>query len=162
VRQHPQKGAEILEPIWPLRELIPLILYHHEHWDGTGYPSRLKREQIPLGARILAVADAFDAMTSDRPYRKARSFSAAQAEIKLESGKAFDPKIGRAFLAIMEKEGAKMLSDKWGEEYLSQSLATRKTILSFLKKAAFKQLPEKEIVFEQAAGIDTLCTGESL
>jgi putative nucleotidyltransferase with HDIG domain len=162
VRQHPKKGAEILEPIWPLRELIPLILYHHERWDGTGYPGQLKREQIPLGARILAVADAFDAMTSDRPYRKARSFSTARAEIELESGKAFDPKISQAFLAIMQKEGDRMLSNKWGEEYLSQSSTGRKAMLSFLKKAAFKQLPEKEMLFEQAAGIDTLCTGESL
>ena len=73
MRRHPIYGASILEPSAALRPLVPLVLYHHENFDGTGYPEGLKGEEIPIGARIIIVADAYEAMTSDRIYRKAKS-----------------------------------------------------------------------------------------
>ncbi|MFZ5590587.1 MAG: HD-GYP domain-containing protein [Bacillota bacterium] len=70
IKQHPVLGADIISEYRVLHRLIPSILYHHERYDGTGYPAGLNRESIPLGARIIAVADSFDAMTTDRSYRK--------------------------------------------------------------------------------------------
>lgn len=96
--QHPVKGAEILSPIKQLKEIIPAIKYHHEFYDGTGYPEGLKGEAIPLYARILAVADAVDAMGADRPYRKGKPIDAIVAELKRCSGTQFDPVVVDAFL----------------------------------------------------------------
>jgi HD-GYP domain-containing protein (c-di-GMP phosphodiesterase class II) len=83
-----------------LREAIPYVLYHHERWDGSGYPSGKAGEQIPVEARVLAVADAFDAMTSDRPYRRALSRAQALLEVERCSGTQFDPEIARVFLEL--------------------------------------------------------------
>jgi HD-GYP domain-containing protein (c-di-GMP phosphodiesterase class II) len=77
---------------------LPVVRGHHERWDGTGYPDRLKGEQIPLTARVVAVADAFDAMTSDRPYRRGMASSIAFAELQAGAGKQFDPRCVEAFL----------------------------------------------------------------
>jgi len=77
---------------------LPVVRGHHERWDGTGYPDRLKGEQIPLPARVVGVADAFDAMTSDRPYRRGMSAATAYAELQAESGKQFDPRCVDAFI----------------------------------------------------------------
>ena len=79
---------------------MPIVYHHHERWDGTGYPLGLRTEVIPLGARIFAAADAFDAMTSDRPYSRAMSFEAARHEIRRCSGTHFDPAVVDTFLAI--------------------------------------------------------------
>jgi HD-GYP domain-containing protein (c-di-GMP phosphodiesterase class II) len=88
-----------------LREAIPYVLYHHERWDGTGYPSGKAGEEIPVEARVLAIADAFDAMTSDRPYRSALTHEEALAEVERCAGTQFDPKIARVFLeAFREAE----------------------------------------------------------
>jgi HD-GYP domain-containing protein (c-di-GMP phosphodiesterase class II) len=76
------------------------VLYHHERWDGTGYPTGRAGEEIPVEARVLAIADAFDAMTSDRPYRRALSREEALAEVERCSGTQFDPEIVRVFLAL--------------------------------------------------------------
>jgi ribonuclease P protein subunit RPR2 len=73
------------------------VRHHHERWDGTGYPDRLQGEEIPLGARVFAVADTLDAITSDRPYRKARSWEYARADILDEAGRQFDPEVVQAF-----------------------------------------------------------------
>jgi putative nucleotidyltransferase with HDIG domain len=100
IRQHPTIGARILLRMAALREAIPYVLYHHERWDGSGYPSGKAGEEIPLEARVLAVADAFDAMTSDRPYRRALSREEALAEVERCAGTQFDPKIARAFLEV--------------------------------------------------------------
>jgi len=107
IKKHPQIGVDIIRPIQFLRELIPLMLYHHERWDGKGYPKGLKGEQIPLEARIIAIADVFQALTSKRPYRKAYSRDEAVNIIKEASGNQFDPRIVEAFLHILErsKEG---------------------------------------------------------
>ena len=100
IRQHPTIGARILLRMAALRDAIPYVLYHHERWDGSGYPSGKAGEEIPVEARVLAVADAFDAMTSDRPYRRALSREEALAEVERCAGTQFDPKIARAFLEV--------------------------------------------------------------
>jgi len=104
MRRHPQIGAEMLAGIGFLHSAIPLVRHHHERWDGNGYPDRLVGEGIPLGARIFAIADTLDAMTSDRPYRAAKSFAEARAEIARCMGSQFDPQVVEAFLATPESE----------------------------------------------------------
>jgi len=103
IKSHPLKGVKILRHLQILRPAIPIIMYHHEKYDGTGYPSRLKKNQIPLGARIMAVADAFEAMVYGRPYRERLNIYQAINEIKKKSGSQFDPKIVEAFLKIAHK-----------------------------------------------------------
>ena len=103
IKRHPEKGAQILQPVQILRPAIKIILHHHEKYNGTGYPSRLKKGQIPLGARIMAVADAFEAMVYGRPYRERIDFHSAIKEIKKKSGTQFDPKIVDAFLKVAKK-----------------------------------------------------------
>jgi len=98
VRAHPVIGANILEPIPSLQDVIPLVRHHHERYDGTGYPQGLAGEEIPLGARILAVADAFEAMTSYRPYRPAMSPVQATAILKEGVGKQWDAEVVKVFL----------------------------------------------------------------
>lgn len=93
VRQHPELGWAMLQPLPPLRGAADIVRAHHEHFDGSGYPRGLKGEEIPLGARIFAVADAFDAITTDRPYRDARSEAVAVEEIVRNSGSQFDPEV---------------------------------------------------------------------
>ncbi len=101
-KSHIAIGKQIIQPISFLSEAIPLIYYHHEFYDGSGYPDGKSGKEIPLGARILQVADAFDAMTSDRPYRKALSCEAAMSELKKFSGIQFDPEITRVFIKEIE------------------------------------------------------------
>jgi len=100
MQSHTTKGAKILEQVPELAQVIPIVRSHHERWDGAGYPDRLKGEQIPRLARIVAVADAFDAMTSDRPYRKGMAPEVAFAELEKQRGKQFDPDFAAAFLNI--------------------------------------------------------------
>ncbi len=100
MRKHPQIGYEILKGIKFLAPAAEIVLSHQERWDGTGYPNKLAGTDIPLGARIFAAVDAMDAMTSDRPYRKALSFQFAQAEIQRCSGSQFAPHVVDAFLSI--------------------------------------------------------------
>ncbi len=102
---HPTIGKTILEPIGLLKPVIPMVYHHHENFDGSGYPNGLSGEEIPLGARILAVADSFDAMTSDRAYRKALSTEKATGELQAFIGKQFDPKIVEVFLVALKREG---------------------------------------------------------
>jgi putative nucleotidyltransferase with HDIG domain len=104
VKIHTLKGAEILSPLKFLDGIIKLIVCHHERYDGKGYPKGLKCEKIPLGARIMLVADAFDAMTSDRPYRKKLSIEEAIEELKRNSGTQFDPGVVKAFLEVLRVE----------------------------------------------------------
>jgi len=97
VHSHPLVGERIVKQVPQLQKILPGILYHHERYDGTGYPSGLKGQQIPLIARIICVADAFDAMTSDRPYRKALPVNEALQELRKGAGAQFDPKLIEAF-----------------------------------------------------------------
>ncbi|MCM8780350.1 MAG: HD-GYP domain-containing protein [Candidatus Omnitrophica bacterium] len=102
IKKHPVRGAQILRHLQILKPVIPIIMYHHEKYDGTGYPSRLKKGQIPQGARIMAVADAFEAMVYGRPYRERIDINQAIKEIKKKSGTQFDPKVVEAFLKIVK------------------------------------------------------------
>jgi len=101
IREHVRWGVHILEPIAAFAEIMPTVLHHHEQFDGTGYPAGLAGEAISLSARILAVADAFDALTSHRPYRPAENQEQAIESIKQEAGKQFDPQVVQAFLEVM-------------------------------------------------------------
>lgn len=104
VKKHPVKGSELLLPIKQLSHIVPWIRGHHERLDGTGYPDGLKGDEIPLQAKILAVADTFDSMTSDRPYRETPGREKAIEELKKNAGTQFDPKVVEAFLRILISE----------------------------------------------------------
>lgn len=101
VERHPEVGAEMVETLdWPF-DLRPMVLHHHERWDGGGYPHGLARMTIPLPARIMAIADVFDALTSERPYRPAYSPRQAIAIMTADSGGAFDPRLFDSFREMM-------------------------------------------------------------
>ena len=91
VELHPEIGYKIISPAKSLRSIAQIVLHHHERWDGKGYPQGLAGERIPLGARIIALTDAIDAMTSHRPYRQAMSWEACQLEVSAAKGRQFDP-----------------------------------------------------------------------
>ena len=110
IQEHPRLGHKILKNIPQVRDLLPGMLQHHERWDGSGYPDNLKGEQISQLGRILCIADCFDAMTSARFYRPARSISEVRAEIKRCLGTHFDPKLGEIFLSIPESELLPLIS----------------------------------------------------
>ncbi|MCM8797355.1 MAG: HD domain-containing protein, partial [Candidatus Omnitrophica bacterium] len=102
--EHPLIGVNILSPIKELEDAILGVKYHHEKYDGSGYPEGLRAEQIPLIAAIISIADTFDAMTTDRPYRKAMTKAMAVSEIRKMSGTQFDPKLVKAFTELYEEE----------------------------------------------------------
>lgn len=104
IREQPAKSVELIRSMEFLKPVLPIILYHHERYDGSGYPSGLKKEQIPLGARIMAVVDAFEAMTSERPYKQRLSIKGALMELEYNSGTQFDPKIVRAFIECSKQK----------------------------------------------------------
>jgi HD-GYP domain-containing protein (c-di-GMP phosphodiesterase class II) len=106
MRRHPIYGASILEPSESLRPLVPLVLHHHENFDGSGYPEGRKGDDIPLGSRIIIVADAYEAMTSDRIYRKAIGHERAMEQLNRYKGIQFDPQVVRALDTLIEKRGA--------------------------------------------------------
>ena len=105
MRRHPIYGASILEPSAALRPLVQMVLHHHENFDGSGYPEGLKGTQIPLGSRIIIVADAYEAMTSDRIYRKAIGHDRAMEQLNKYKGVQFDPTIVRALEQLLQKRG---------------------------------------------------------
>jgi HD-GYP domain-containing protein (c-di-GMP phosphodiesterase class II) len=102
MRRHPELGTKILEPIAAYRPILPLVLYHHENYDGSGYPEGLRGEGIPLGARIFALADVYDALASDRPYRHALEEWEVLDYIKSKAGSKFDPKVTEAFFEVIK------------------------------------------------------------
>jgi HD-GYP domain-containing protein (c-di-GMP phosphodiesterase class II) len=101
-REHPAKGKRILEPIPFMRNLVDGCWCHHEHYDGGGYPRALEKDNIPLLGRIVSIADAYDAMTSDRAYRKALPHQVAVDEIERCSGTQFDPELAEVFLRTID------------------------------------------------------------
>ncbi len=103
IREHPERGERILKPLRHLHEIIAGVAEHHERYDGQGYPRRLAGEEICLAGRVIAVADTFDAMTSDRPYRQGMPASLALAEIREQAGRQFDPQVVAAFLRAWDK-----------------------------------------------------------
>ena len=102
IRKHPEWGWMTLRNVNGFNEAALLILHHHERLDGNGYPGRLKGAEIPLGSRLMAVADSFDALTTDRPYRNARTRLEALAELHRCAGRQFDPQVVNAFCAALE------------------------------------------------------------
>lgn len=111
IRDLPAKSAELIKPVEFLRPVLPIILYHRENYDGSGYPSGLKKEQIPFGARIMAVANAFEAMVHGRPYKKKLSIYEALEELKKNSGTQFDPQVVAAFCELsLQKKFTNYLS----------------------------------------------------
>lgn len=116
IKNHPSIGAHILSSAAIFKEMIPIVKYHHEKYDGNGYPSRLRGEDIPYLARITAVADTFDAMTSRRSYRDAMDLQKVIDEIKRCEGTQFDPQIAEAFLEILENDFEKIKNIQ--EKYL--------------------------------------------
>ena len=98
IRRHPTAGARILRAVGAALDALPCVLYHHERWDGAGYPSGRAQKEIPLEARILAIADSFDAMTTNRPYREARRADNALDELERCAGTQFDPLLVDAFI----------------------------------------------------------------
>jgi HD-GYP domain-containing protein (c-di-GMP phosphodiesterase class II) len=103
MRTHPVIGVSLVKPLRFLGDAVQIIRSHHERWDGKGYPEGLKGEEIFLPARIFMMADTFDAMTTDRPYRKAMPIHAALDEVEQHAGTQFDPEVARAFIALVEE-----------------------------------------------------------
>jgi len=102
MRRHPEIGEQICRPLTSSRLFAPIVRHHHERWDGHGYPDRLRRDEIPLGARIVGLVDAFDAMVHDRPYRPALSLEQAVDEIRSNAGRQFDPALVPLFIAAVD------------------------------------------------------------
>ena len=112
IQKHPEIGAKILEPVEFLRHIVPCVRHHHEWFDGCdrGYPERLRGDKIPLPSRLILVCDTVEAMTSDRPYRKALPLDTVVRELHKYSGSQFDPQCVEAFLRLLEREGEALIS----------------------------------------------------
>jgi putative nucleotidyltransferase with HDIG domain len=104
IMRHPTIGANILSSLDFLGDVVPIVLHHHERYDGTGYPGKIGGEEIPLGARIITVADSYDAMTSDRTYRRAMPSSKALDELTRNIGTQFDPDVVAAFMRVVARD----------------------------------------------------------
>ncbi len=111
IEKHAILGAKVLNEVAIMKDIAVLIKHHHEHYDGRGYPDGLKGEEIPIESRIISVADAFDAMTSDRPYRKSLGYQKALEILEFEAGKQFDPDIVKAFLKLFEEGKLKIVTN---------------------------------------------------
>jgi len=112
VKGHPAAGVEIIRHMKALKSATPIILYHHENYDGSGYPKGLRKDQIPLGARIMAVVSAFESMITKKPYRVAKTIEEAVEEIKQHSVTQFDPKVVEVFLKVVKKKDVRTTLEK--------------------------------------------------
>lgn len=131
MREHINHGLRIINGIDFLKGAAPVVGEHHEKYDGSGYPLGLRAEMIHLNARIFAVADAFDAITSDRPYRRSASYTSARREIVAHSGKHFDPMVVNAFLNVLESEWREIRKSAESEGY-SEKMIDRNELRSFI------------------------------
>ena len=118
IHEHPVRGAELLKDIHYLAPAIPVVRYHHERWNGKGYPNRLAGENIPPEARIVTVADSFDAMTTTRSYHPAWSLEHAVEEIQCGSGTLYDPSVVAAFQKCWAAKDIQRIAGTWGEGQL--------------------------------------------
>jgi putative nucleotidyltransferase with HDIG domain len=144
IEKHPQNGYEMLLGIRPLEDAIKLVLSHHEKWDGTGYPLKVGGARIPLGARLFSVADVFDALTSDRPYRQAMTYEGARDIILKDAGTHFDPQVVEAFLAVPPDEWDKIRADVMVEVSKRRALQAQRVQrghTGMLNPEALKNLP---------------------
>lgn len=123
IRQHPTMGMSIVGGIPSMKESAAIVKYHHERYDGSGYPEGLAGEQIPWGARIFAVADSLDAMTSQRPYQQPMAFAEAKRQILSESGTLFDPVVIQA-LAAMDNEDWRLLNEQVSKQAKNKAAVT--------------------------------------
>jgi putative nucleotidyltransferase with HDIG domain len=140
INTHPTIGADILAPLDFLKDAIPLILFHHERYNGGGYPSGISGMAIPLGARIISVADSFNAMVSDRPYRKGIPLEEALGELERNAGTQFDPEVVTAFLAERAERNAKR-----AELRVVQTAQTRRSQAPAIKPPVAEQAPPMAI-----------------
>ena len=145
MREHPLHGQQILRGIEFLQGAARVVAQHHEKWDGSGYPLGLRQEDIDLNARIFAVADAFDAITSDRVYRRGKSYEAAAKELEEWAGRQFDPKVVAAFhrvpredWEVLHRRSLQSAHEEYQVRHLVQMLESRLEVLS-----ASPQLPAK-------------------
>jgi len=111
IKQHPDIGAHLIQPIKQLADISPIIKHSHERYDGTGYPDGLKGNDIPLGARIVAVVDAFSAMMDQRVYKNANTLEETVEELKRYAGRQFDPQVVASFLKVLETVGESYISE---------------------------------------------------
>jgi putative nucleotidyltransferase with HDIG domain len=133
IKNHPQIGARILEPITSFADILKIVVQHHERYDGSGYPKGLKGEQIYLGARIVAVADVFEAVTANRPYRAGWKTEKAAKMIEEGSGTHFDPVVVDAFLGIITKAKARRK-----DKVAAKTKKKRHTSAPYTKEGAHK------------------------
>lgn len=112
IKEHPMAGVDLIKHMKALKTVTPIILYHHENYDGSGYPKGLKKEQIPIGARIMAVVSAFEAMTTKRPYRSIKNIDEAVEEIRKNSGTQFDPKVVDVFLRVIYRKDVRVALER--------------------------------------------------
>ena len=112
MRRHPIIGEQICRPLASSREFAPIVRHHHERWDGFGYPDRLKGREIPIGARIVGLVDAFDAIIHERPYRQGKTKEEAMAELTAEAGRQFDPDLVERFAAIVGRDDLGATDDR--------------------------------------------------
>ncbi len=103
IRKHPGKSYEIIKETEGMDEIAQMVRHHHERWDGTGYPDRFIAEEIPISSRIITIADAYDAMTSERPYRKSIRKASVIEEFRRTSGTQFDPRLTNLFIGIISR-----------------------------------------------------------
>ncbi len=125
IKQHPGKGANIMSPIKQLKKIIPSMRHHHERYDGEGYPDGIKGEKIPMPARIIAVSDTFDAMTSDRPYQVAMDDEEVVALIQSWAGTRFDPQVCKAFVKAYQKNRIKGMKRREAETQVCSKITVR-------------------------------------
>ncbi len=136
IERHCEIGGRLLEPLGLGEEIVGAVRHHHERWDGCGYPDGLAGEAIPLGARIVQIADAFDAMTTDRPWRAARTQAAAIGELRREADGQFDPTLAKEFTAILESGVCDMDIERVADAMASAAATTRVSAApSALRKA---------------------------
>ena len=160
VKAHPDMGARILEPVQFPFPVMPIVRHHHERWDGKGYPDGLMGEEIPLGGRILAVADVYDALTSDRSYRQGWTHERSIAHLRENAGTHFDPAVVKAFLAVVEQTPAMSVRRDTEATLTANAFgSSQNAVADGINRASFEYLALYEVAKVAAA---TLTLSETL